>query len=620
MLFTLVFSYSYAQSQIGFQGWTDAESAQQYAKWALLAIEENRWSEALAGLERAADFANVSSDISYLLAAARSHEGKDRLSVIKALDNAIEINRWTENCEGEALQLKAQQLIAMRKFKEALACLDQIKDDTGLGIFTTFNVLACDTAPILRLMAFRGMALGFGYTSAMDSASALVSFRNFMFSVMDRFPHDVRPLKIFLEYARSRIPPPAGAGTRLYAPPELPQEDLALVELVLRRLPFLLEADPELAWMAAPFIHSADEARRLVASYRAGGLYQIKARDFSPHPGSIAAALNLGLIDDAQAVDELFSGGRSFNYPLPPGIAANGNPVIDKDTVMNVYELLRSEQGRDLFTQKLLSFSGTIVCDDDNDGYIDGICRFQSGIICEYSIDKNQENNFNFQISFSPDGVPALAMVPVTGYSSQASVSWDRYPSVGRIILEKEKFTFRPADFQFTPVSFTTLGGSANYSGIIFPCASNQTELTRRSMVSFCASITRPSVEFDGVDEVIFLERGIPGQAVEMLNGKPVSITEFENGAPVIQYIDLDLDGRMETIRSFHKPGPDYLWPDSDLAFNYRLLIASSESDLTGEGRYKTGEAYLQDGSVVYFWDIDGGGIMNYSETKNGNK
>jgi len=136
--------------------------------------------------------------------------------------------------------------------------------------------------------------------------------------------------------------------------------------------------------------------------------------------------------------------------------------------------------------------------------------------------------------------------------------------------------------------------------------------LTRRALVSFCVSISRPSVEFDGAVERIFLERGIPLQAEEILNGKQVSFTEFERGIPVIQRIDLDLDGRMETVRRFRPPGPDF-----NETFDYRSLIASSESGW-GDERYMTGEMYLQDGSVVYLWDIDGSGIMDYFETETG--
>ena len=606
VLFCWTFCYSFAQSQGGARVWGDAEAAQQYVKWAQQEINEGRTREALAGLERAADFANVSSDISYLLATSRSGEGKSRTSVVQALDAAIEVNRWVDYNKDQALLLKAEQLVAMRRFESALAVLDQ----GGQG-----SVQAASDFAMARLLAFRGLAEGFGGFS-LDAAQALARFRSLTLSAMDRFPRDPRPLRIFFEYARNRNPEPSELADMSLSL----AGDLNLLELVIRRLPFLLESDPELAWIAAPFMRDTEDARRLAASYRSGGLYSVQSRDFMPSPGSIPVALNLGLINDIEAVEELFSGSRGFNSPLPPGIAANGDPVLDKAAVTEVYNLLRGEEGRALFTQKLLSFSGIITCDDDNDGYIDSRFYCRSGVIREFEYDRHQDNVFDLHITFSADGVPVSADIPVTGRFSPARVKWERYPSVEQAVLAEETFSFRPADFQFAPVSFITLGGDIDRSGIAWPVLSNQFELTRRSMVSFCAGISRPSVEFDGAVETIFFERGFPRQAVEILDGKNVSVAAFERGIPVIQYLDLDLDGRMETIRHFHRPGPGYPWPDSDQSFDYRRLIASSESDWTGEGAYKTGEIYLQDGSVVYLWDMDGSGTMNYFETENGNQ
>jgi len=127
--------------------------------------------------------------------------------------------------------------------------------------------------------------------------------------------------------------------------------------------------------------------------------------------------------------------------------------------------------------------------------------------------------------------------------------------------------------------------------------------------------MVRSSVEFDGAAEQIFLERGIPLRSVESLDGKQISVTEYERGFPVIQFVDLDLDGRMETVRRFRPPPPDFFEN-----FDLKPLIASSESDWSGDGQFKTGEVYLEDGSVVYTWDMDGSGVMNYYETENGNQ
>jgi tetratricopeptide (TPR) repeat protein len=556
LLFAGIFSGLYAQS---FN--RDAEVAGQYAQWARQAMDEDRWDEALTSLERAADFTDVSSDISYLLASARSHEGKSRASVIEALDKAIQVNRWGNNSETQAFLLKAEQLVAMRNYTNALAILERVGE-------------SADSA-MLRLLALRGLALSSG------NAQVLARFRGQLLIAMDRYPRDTRPLRIFFEYARNREPEFS----------ELPSGDLNLLELALRRLPFLLETDPDLAWMAAPFTRNIEDARRLVASYR--------ATTVKPLAASLPVTLNLGLIGDTDAVEELF------------GVDSE-NSVLYKETVIDVFNLLRSEEGRNFFTQKLLSFSGFLFSDEDRDGIVESTVSYNSGVVQEFSYDRNQGNVFDLRVLFDTGGAPSSSVYPLTAGLS-AHIKWERYPSVEQVTLADELFLFRPADFHFAPVSFILLGGSTNTAGLLYPQPEYQfLTLTRRSFVSFCASISRPSVEFDGAVERIFLERGIPLQAEETLNGKQVSFTEFERGIPVVQRLDLDLDGRMETVRSFRRPGPDF-----NETFDYRSLVVSSESDW-GEGRFMTGEMYLQDGSVVYSWDIDGSGNMNYSETETG--
>jgi tetratricopeptide (TPR) repeat protein len=582
LLFAGALSAPYAQSR----NRDDAQVARQYVQWARQAIDEERWDEALAALRRSADFASVSSDISYLLAVSvLKNMGADaacnRLAALETLDRAIETNRWDIYNPGMALLLKAEQLVVMRNYAAALSVLEQAQQSVYHAS------IAADLA-YLRLLAFRGLT---------GNVQALARFRSLVLSAMDRFPRDSRPLRVFFEYARNRNPEPSG----------LPEGDLNLIELALRRLPFLLEDDPDLAWMASFFMSDTAAARRLVSSYRAGGLSSQQVENFRPNPASISAALNLGLIDDTAAVEELFSWS-----------SANGETVIYRGIIGGVYNLLRSEQGRDLFTRRLLSFSGTIFSDDDGDGHADSLAVYKSGVISEFRLDRNQSGIDDLAVFFAADGVPLRAHYFTASKPSAINIDWERYPSVLRAEFADEVFLFRPADFQYAPITFIELGGSQTHAGTAYPVPAFQNiDITRRSLVSFCTSVSRPSVEINGAVEQIFLERGVALRSVETLDGRQVSVTEFEKGAPLIQRIDLDLDGRMETIRRFHRPGPDFPWPDSELAFDYRRLIASSESDWTGEGRFKTGEVYLQDGSVVYSWDVDGSGVMNHSETEN---
>jgi len=598
ILFLFILSGVYAQPR------DDSEMAQQYLRWIHQAIGGNRWSDAYAAMERAADFSGVSSDISYLRAVLYIHQNgvpANPANIIYHLDRAIETNRWIFYDENLALLLKAEQLIIIREYNQAVSCLDQI----GVrGEFAGSLHINTESA-MLRLLALRGMASGFmpGYNHIQSQSQ----FRSAVLSAMDRYPRDPRPLRIFFEYVNS-----------LYArninpvPSALPSGDLNLVDLALRRLPFLLETDPELAWMAAPFYRDTAEARRLVASYRAGGISHVQNRDFYPHPGSIPVALNLGLIDDNAAVEELFSGSRGFNYPFPYGIDSAGYPVLDMEIITDVYRLLRSEAGRNFFMQKLLSFSGFIFTDDDNDGNIDSLVFFRSGAIESFIYDADQSKISNLDVRFSADGVPVSALVPMIGQSVSALIEWERYPSIKQITLNDEIFFFGPGDFQYAPVVFTEIGGSNRLPGFLFPAPSYQyIDLTYRTLISFCSGITRPSMEFSGALETIYLSRGVLIQAVEYLNSRQVSVTEFERGLPVIQYVDLDLDGRMETIRRFRRPPQDYIWHD---LLDFRRLIATSESDWTGDGRFKTMEVYQTDGSVLYYFDLDGTGEWTYIE------
>ncbi|MCL2243452.1 MAG: hypothetical protein FWC03_03175 [Treponema sp.] len=574
ILFLFLTGTSYAQEIIR----DDSDAALRYVNWAQQAIDEEKWEEALAALERAADFSGVSSDISYMLAVARLHEGKDRQLILDALDKAIDVNRWVKYSENQALLLKAEQLIVMRNFYGVLAALDKIGEGEAS--------MQADMA-MLRLLVYRGLALG-------NDVQALARFRSLLMTAMDRYPRDPCPLRIFFEYARNRNPEPQASAPR--------ESDANLLDLALRRLPFLLETDPDLAWMAAPFIRDDDTARRHVASYRAGGLFGEAVKNFKPSYNSIPIALNLGLIDDFAAAEELFA------------VAANERPVLDDTIIADVYSLLRSAEGRVFFTQKLHEFTGIITHDDDMDGYIDRRAHYSSGAPRMLEFTANKNNDINFIVFFDMNGIPVSAECPVQGQKNKAQILWERYPSVREVRLGKEIFQFRPADFQFAPVAFNVLGGGGYLEGLRLPVPSyNNINLTYRSLVSFSEGFSRPSSEFEGAVEQIFLERGIPYQAVETLNGRVVSITEFQMGAPAIQRVDFDLDGRMETIRRFRRPSSGF-----SETFDFRSLIASSESDWSGDGRYKTMEMYLPDGSVVYLYDMDGSGEFNYSHTGTG--
>jgi hypothetical protein len=560
----------------------------QYLLWAEQAIAAGRWTQAREALERAADFSGVSSDISYLLALVRARGGENRGAILEAIGRACEANRWSSYSEAQARLLEADQLIALRRYSAALTALERAGESAD--------------AATLRLAALRGRAET-GEDTPAWTAAGTAGFLRQMLDTMNRYPRDSRPLRLLFEYERGRNPG---------------EMDQALVDLALRRLPHLIETDTELGWMAAPFIRDRAEAGRLVAAYRAGGIARTGTANFWPNPASIAPALELGLISEEAAAGELFSA------PVTP----NGTGTIDRAWILAVSDLIHGAEGRKLFAEQLLSFTGIIIADDDRDGYPESRAQYRDGMLQEYSFDADQDGLADFSLFFGagdvrwaeqtapPEaaaGTSALPAIPVkSGGLPKALILWERYPAVQRVMLDNTIYLPAPDSFQFAPVRFVELAGGGGYPGLHYPRWNvDAPRINRRSLAAASVTIQRPSVEFRGAQEQIYLKDGIPFRAEEILNGIAVSETIFEKGWPVIQYLDLDLDSRMETVRRFRRPpsgGADPL--------QYRWYIESIERDFNGDGKFEYGEVYRADGSVVYSWDMDGDGIREYSEIK----
>jgi tetratricopeptide (TPR) repeat protein len=542
----------------------DSAIAEKYLIWAENAIAMGRWSEARAALERAVDFADISSDISYLLALARSHEDESRRAVLESLQRAIGTKRWNHYTEAHARLMEADQLITLRRYSSALDTLAVYRDIAG----------ETADAAILRLAALKGLVdhnPGPETRPASVTLPVQVEFRRRLLETMDNFPRDSRPLRILFDYARVHEPE---------------RDDLTLLEIALRRLPFLLETDQELAWMAAPFINDIAEARRLVAAYRAGSLRSLQSPDFMPHPASIIQALNLGLIADKDATDELFA-----------------EPFLDSEHIIVIGALLRSEEERNYFAEKLHSFSGTIIEDADHDDHPEGSAVYHQGSLQEYYYDVDQDGVSDMFIVFNA-GTPQQAVLTMRSLQESGGLPmflfWERYPLVHRAVLDSEIWLSVPGGFSFAPVIFEELGGSGKYAGLLFPRRNSRSQsINRRILSAYSASVQRPSVDFSGGVEQIFLNRGIPVRAEVTLNDTIVSVTEFQNGYPVIERADMDLDGRMETVRHFDKG-----------------VIRAAESDWYGDGIFGSAELYREDGSVVYSWDLDGDGTREYSERR----
>jgi hypothetical protein len=448
------------------------------------------WSEAHSGLERAADFADVSSDIGYLLALARTHENKPRPSVLEALNLALAVDRWV-NYNAELARLaKAETLIALRFYPEALQELSAVSKSPRQAELT-----------LKALVNYR-----------------LPDFRRYMREALDFYPRECEPVRIFLNFLSNE----EAAGHN----PE--REELDLLEIIIRRLPLLIQDDPELAWMASPFIRDVEEARRLVMAYRAVN---------EPLIESIPTSLKLGVIDEETALDELFK--SSVNS-------------LDMALLDKIWELFRSENAKAVFKNQLAAYTGIITEDSDKDGIPETTVKYNRGSLEYSSYDVNQDGIQDLIIYYEA-GLPGrgIALLPPENSArKEAEILWERYPSILEVRLDEARFIPRPLDHFFTPVTFVDLFGS----GTLFPRWDPlKAPLTRRVLVSQSLRVERSSLEFRGGIEVVELNQGIPVRAREFVGNLMVSETDFLRGRPQHQKVDLDFDGKMDTVRFFKK-------------------------------------------------------------------
>ncbi|MCL2006852.1 MAG: hypothetical protein FWG77_02085 [Treponema sp.] len=466
----------------------DAEVAERYALWALDMINRDLWSEAHAGLERAFDFADVSSDISYLLAITRSNRSLGRETVLEALEYALQVDSWTIFRSEDARLLKAEYLIDLMEYHWALAELSLIEESLRKAELT------------LRAL----------------SKSRPIEFRNYLERTLDLYPREPWPVRIFFNHINYRV----SVGSN----PE--PGDIDLIYLIIRRLPVLLPLDPELAWMIAPFISDIDEARQLIMSYRALGY---------PVPDSIPIALSLGVIDEETALAELFS----------------ANAVLDLALIGEVWELLRHDDARAIFERNLSSYSGVIIEDINRDGIPETIVQYAAGIPIVSFYD-NAQRGVNDMTIFFEAGIPIRSIVLVLpeNLEREATVYWERYPAVLMTEFGGALYTPRPLDFFFTPIQFTELWNT----GVLFPRRDLlAAPLNRRALVFYSLTIERPSEEFRTGIEIVELINGIPIRAREYVGNLMVSETTYVRGRPQSQRVDLDFDGRMETLRYFRQ-------------------------------------------------------------------
>ncbi len=555
-----------AQDSGGGEQTGDAAVVERYTSWALKAMQEGRLAEAEAALERSGDFSDLSSDVSYLLALVRFRSGRPIGAVLESLARARAVDRWVRYGRDASALLEAQALIAVRDFGAALNALSGIR--------------AGNERTYLRLRALVGSGSGY-------------DFRRELRTALDAYPQDTRLPRLFFDYSQGRLPDAV---------------DRDILDVLLKRLPVLIEIDPDLSYAAAPFMKDAEEARRVVAAYRAGG---------GNKPEALPILISLGLVSDLTAAEELFA-----------------LKVLDLKTIRSLWALLRDDSARTAFARLAADFTGIIEEDADRDGRPEGRTSYVQGRLAAAGFDLDQDNLPELEMSFLGDlpvqgtssvmddlprtttaagaDAPGAFARPVSSLERLSGrIQWDRYPYVSQVEIGTTRFFPIPRAFAFAPVRLVPLlVGNASPSVLYPQLDSLIPKLTERSLVSFSSALERPGTLAPGSVERLQLLKGVLFRSAETVQGRTIAVLEFHQGMPVLQRLDLDMDGRMETLKRF-RPRQGIALDQDPLG--YELVLESLESDWDGDGRAEYAETHYADG-VRRFWDTDGDGKREQSQ------
>ncbi|MDR2150616.1 MAG: hypothetical protein LBO67_07370 [Spirochaetaceae bacterium] len=472
----------------------DSAIAARYVQWAQRAFQNGQYKQAVSALERALDFADTSSDISYLYALALSQQDTPQGAVLKAVRQALETGRWNQYTQEQARLLEIQVLIRLRLFTQALQTLHQMP-------------LNADTS-YLRLLSLKQIALP--------------EFKAFLGESLDRYPRDARFVRLFLEYACEHTPEPT---------------DAALLSALSMKIPLLLKSEPALAYLITPFIKDTDSARQFIRAYR---------QDNQADTASLPITLNLGVLDDAQIIQELA-----------------GTDSIERTVLEAVWNGLRNDEARSIMQERFARFSGTITEDPDKDGYPNFTTVYSAGKIISIRDDFNQDGladqvilfeaglPHHAELIFAPEqsdtkeNADPVFAVPVHDAERQKiSVQWEEYPALVEAEVQETHYFLRPLELSFAPVYM-----QEEVTGLVYPQRNGVLQLSTRVLSAAALVIERKSAEFDGARERIEVDYGIPQRAYEYTSAQILSETSFDQGKALSQKVDLNRDGYFETIR-----------------------------------------------------------------------
>lgn len=483
-------------------------------------------SDAVPLLDEALSWAPADADANYLRALAGSSAGQDPASVMPLLEAALASDNFRTGSGYDARLLYASLLVRTHRFAEAMRMLSGLPRG----------------AEYLYIEARAAHALG---NAGLSRADVLESLR--------RRPSDPRPLLFWLQ-----------AADRPYAQPA----DMRVVAAAFAALEDLKAVDSSILVALAPYAPDIESSRLLVREFRATG---------GRSPRATVLALRYGLVDEARATAELFS----------------GDYVPRQADIRELAALLSSDESRTGFVKAGMGFSGMVASDDDRDGFPEALTRYVAGQPVDWVLDRDQDGRPELDVSFA-SGEPLSATVNAGG--TRLTVAYAPWPHANRVEFSdstgRRVYAIGPAVLSIPLVGF---GSMLEGSGEPYLVQTYDAALpTERGVATEAYAVESRTA--GGTDSAELYD-GIPTQGWWRDAFGRSGSTVYAAGLPDDERIDLDGDGQTDARR---------VWGRATDGTARPLYI---EVDFNHDGLYEYRETLVE--PLLKAWDYDSDGAVD---------
>ncbi len=326
------------------------------------------------------------------------------------------------------------------------------------------------------------------------------------------------------------------------------------------------------------------------------------------NPLYIAAFLEVGLLSEQEAVNELF---------------AVAEKQIDGSVFFEILSLIKSTDSLLSIAENLETFSGTLLFDENRDKEYDFNVVYKYGRPYSITYDENSDGlpNWYSELDY---GNP----VKLNFYEQNVELYYSRYPYISNVLLLDDKETMEiqliDGSVDWKPFSMEQIP-IINNLVFYLPSLENNTEFISRNLFLQNAS---EILVIDGENDdraIRFSMRdSLPKTSVYTRNGNPYAYGFFEDGLLIFRNVDNDKNGSYE-LSEMYSFSPDaskvYLNASQSQAM-YKELFGSLEAN---EGLFVTKviadtnensitdfmEEYLEDGAVITSWDSNEDGLWD---------